>query len=349
MSLTPKEIPTGAVRFNTDSSKVEVYIGSTWMEVAVSSPNLDGGARGVFHSGRTSSGNDVNTIDFITISTAGNAVDFGDSTQANESQNIGVVSSRTRGLNGGGYSSSSLQNEIGFLTIATTGTHSDFGNLQSARRMAQSLSSATRGIFAGGLIDPNGQNTIDFVTITSTGDGVDFGDLIQNRASGTGMASPTRGLIIDGYLHPSVVANTFITIATLGNAQEFGDSFDSSTNRYGMMGISNSIRGIVGGGVTGSPGSITKYIESYQIATLGKGTNFGDLVATTRSTGGIASPTRGVFAGGRAPADSDSSPSGPVDFIQYVSMQTESDTVDFGDLTQGRYEISSMGNAHGGL
>ena len=46
MSLTPREIPTGAVRYNTDSNKMEVYIGSTWMEVAVSSPNLDGGARG---------------------------------------------------------------------------------------------------------------------------------------------------------------------------------------------------------------------------------------------------------------------------------------------------------------
>ena len=48
MSSTPKEIPTGAVRYNTDSNKMEVYIGDTWMEVAVSSPNLDGGARGMF-------------------------------------------------------------------------------------------------------------------------------------------------------------------------------------------------------------------------------------------------------------------------------------------------------------
>ena len=44
-------IPTGAVRFNTDSSKMEVYIGDTWMQVSVSTSNLDGGARGVFHSG----------------------------------------------------------------------------------------------------------------------------------------------------------------------------------------------------------------------------------------------------------------------------------------------------------
>ena len=51
MSLNPREIPTGAVRYNTDSNKMEVYIGSTWMEVAVSSPNLDGGARGIVMGG----------------------------------------------------------------------------------------------------------------------------------------------------------------------------------------------------------------------------------------------------------------------------------------------------------
>ena len=78
MSLTPREIPTGAVRYNTDSNKMEVYIGSTWMEVAVSSPNLDGGVRGLFGGGATPSNSDV--IDFITISTTGDATDFGNLT-----------------------------------------------------------------------------------------------------------------------------------------------------------------------------------------------------------------------------------------------------------------------------
>ena len=51
MSLTPKTpIPEGAVRYNTDSNKMEVYIGDTWMQVAVSSPNLDGGARGLYYN-----------------------------------------------------------------------------------------------------------------------------------------------------------------------------------------------------------------------------------------------------------------------------------------------------------
>ena len=96
-------IPEGAIRFNTDSSKMEVWIGNKWMQVAVSSPNLDGGARGVSHSGRTASGTDKNNIDFITISTAGNATDFGDSIQSTEANNTSCIASRIRGIYGGGY------------------------------------------------------------------------------------------------------------------------------------------------------------------------------------------------------------------------------------------------------
>ena len=97
MSLTPREIPTGAVRYNTDSNKMEVYIGSTWMEVAVSSPNLDGGVRGVFFGGAPSNNA---AIDFITISTAGNAGDFGD--MASHRVQGAAAGSNTRGLYAGG-------------------------------------------------------------------------------------------------------------------------------------------------------------------------------------------------------------------------------------------------------
>ena len=80
MSLTPKTpIPTGAVRYNTDSNKMEVYIGDTWMEVAVSSPNLDGGARGLIMGGNSpgapNSGR-LNNIEFVTITSAGNSQDL---------------------------------------------------------------------------------------------------------------------------------------------------------------------------------------------------------------------------------------------------------------------------------
>ena len=76
MSLPSVEIPLGAMRFNSDSQKLEYWNGSAWFQIQTFSPNLDGGARGLFGGGATPSNSDV--IDFITISTAGNATDFGD-------------------------------------------------------------------------------------------------------------------------------------------------------------------------------------------------------------------------------------------------------------------------------
>ena len=57
MSYIPREVPEGAIRYNTDSNKMEVWIGDKWMQVAVSSPNLDGGARGLFGGGFVPSAN----------------------------------------------------------------------------------------------------------------------------------------------------------------------------------------------------------------------------------------------------------------------------------------------------
>ena len=78
-----KRIEEGAIRYNTDSNKMEVWIGQKWMQVAVSSPNLDGGdGRGFLAGGTTSPfPTPVNTIDMITIATAGDAVNFSDLTQ----------------------------------------------------------------------------------------------------------------------------------------------------------------------------------------------------------------------------------------------------------------------------
>ena len=268
MSLIPQQIPEGAIRYNPDSNKMELWVGDKWMQVAVSSPNLDGGARGVFHSGRTSSGTEVNNIDFITISTTGNATDFGDSTQATEANNTSCVSSRTRGLYAGGYTHpTGHHDQIGFITISSTGNSADFGNLTQSRRAIAGVSNATRGCFCGGL-SPTNRDTIDFVTIASTGNAVDFGNLTSAVASKTAMSSPTRGVIYVGYFHPSYVTNEFITIATTGNALEFGDALKTSGNRYNPSGISNSTRGLMAGGLL-EP-SQTKYIESYQLASFGK-------------------------------------------------------------------------------
>jgi hypothetical protein len=51
MSLPPSEIPLGAMRFNSDSQKLEYYDGAQWLQVSTFSPLLNGGARGVFGGG----------------------------------------------------------------------------------------------------------------------------------------------------------------------------------------------------------------------------------------------------------------------------------------------------------
>ena len=76
MSLPPSEIPLGAMRFNSDSQKLEYYDGAQWLQVSTFSPLLNGGARGVFGGGYTPTS--INTMEFVSITSTGNATDFGD-------------------------------------------------------------------------------------------------------------------------------------------------------------------------------------------------------------------------------------------------------------------------------
>ena len=183
MSLTPKQIPEGAIRYNTDSNKMEVWIGQKWMIVSTSSPNLDGGARAVFGAGMLSPSNaHDDRMDYVTISTAGNAISFGDAS-ANYEHKIGATASNTRGLFGGGNAPGQV-NTIDFITIATTGNASDFGDLTTVGNTMASCGSQTRGLFCNGHRSNSGSpynsDVIDYVTIASTGNSADFGDTVND-------------------------------------------------------------------------------------------------------------------------------------------------------------------------
>ena len=77
MSKPPVEIPLGAMRFNSDSQKLEYFNGDVWMQVHTFNPNLDGGVRATFIGGEPSISDNM---EFITIATTGNSSDFGDTT-----------------------------------------------------------------------------------------------------------------------------------------------------------------------------------------------------------------------------------------------------------------------------
>ena len=76
----------------------------------------------------------VNTIDYVTIGTLGNATDFGD-LQSTRGYS-GACSSATRGLIAGAWNPST-QDIIDYVTISSTGSGFDFGNLTTAREQHQ--------------------------------------------------------------------------------------------------------------------------------------------------------------------------------------------------------------------
>ncbi len=176
-----------------------------------------------------------NIIDFVTIATAGDASDFGDITVARV--NGGAVNSPTRGVMCSGQNPSARDNTIDFVTIASTGNATDFGDVTVARRGAASASSNTRGVIAGGIDQPSAKNTIDFITIASAGNAIDFGDSTGSypyRPTGN-ICNLTRGVLVAGGPASPFVGNIveFITIATTGNASDFGDLFQSINDTGG--------------------------------------------------------------------------------------------------------------------
>ena len=188
---------------------------------------VSSGTRGVFGGG-----NGSNVMDYITIATPSNATDFGDLTVTR--QDLAGVSSDTRGVFAGGDTS----NVMDYITISTAGNATDFGDLLSNLRYPADISNGTRGVFAGG--DPNSAqgntNVIQYITIATTGNATDFGDLTVGRHAPAGVESDTRGVIGGGATGSGTGAYSnvmdYITIATTGNATDFGD-LTAATNHLG--------------------------------------------------------------------------------------------------------------------
>ena len=93
-----------------------------------------------YAAGSTNAGTNVDyrdDIDFVTITTDGDASDFGDLTK-HKHFNTSAASSTTRTVNMGGTLVASpfptIQNVIDYITLATTGDATDFGDLTGGRQ-----------------------------------------------------------------------------------------------------------------------------------------------------------------------------------------------------------------------
>ena len=364
------EIPAGAMRFNSDSQKLEYWNGSAWFQVHTATPNLANvggpltvapnasdqtpGVRGVFAGGYSPSPVGYSdTIEYVNIASTGNAQDFGDMTAGITAG--GGVASRTRGLFAGGYvPGGGARGTIDQITIASLGSTVVFGQLQNGGNIRRAAAgNATRGLFVGGG-HPTSTNDMIYVTIATQGDSIVFGDLTVARSRFSGAGSPVRGVFAGGFSGPSPT-NTwhnvidFVNITTIGNAQDFGDLTKEKT---WTGSCSNATRMIIGGGDVG-PGSGASAVSETEYLTIASGGNaiiFGDLNAIvdtgTYANSGVASPTRGVFNTGLM---KDASSTTYHNTIYYVQIATQGKAADFGDLSEPNYGCKSCSNGHGGL
>ena len=332
----PVEVPQGAIRLNTDSQKLEFYAQDQWWQMATDVPTLNGGVRGIWASGNYHPVG-VNIIDYVTISTAGNAVDFGD-TSDKWKYNAGCAS-RTRGISAGGLSLSNAPaytNVMEYITIASTGNAINFGDLLGDNKTySAACSNQTRGLWGGGGAPGGKVDTIGYATIASLGNCVDFGDTTQARSNSSGTSSPTRGIFAGGYTPTNVNTIDCVTIATTGNAFDFGDMTYSSQMSSGS---GSSTRGLFWGNVN----SPYKTIDYITIATTGNAVEFGQSNTVTGYANSCSSNIRSVAGGGQSPATTNC--------IDYITIATTGDAADFGDLTTAEhYSCGCYSNGHGGL
>ena len=318
----PVEVPQGAIRLNTDSQKLEFYAQDQWWEMATEVSSQIAG-RGVFGS------NNSAAMDYIQIQTRGNAVDFGDALDSSYEGSSGA--SNTRGVNSMGYTNPGTVDTIQYITIATQGNAVDFGNNTAAARRTVGHSNQTRALFSGSQEPSWNSGQTDIITIASTGNATDFGDTSNSGASGRGAGSATRALYIGGrYVPGQGDANIveYVTIQSTGTWRDFGDLVEGGP--YGGSG-SNATRAVYT--------CDNKKIDFATIATLGNWQSFGELENDhANKSEGAADSTRCVFGNG-----------GNTNVLEYITIHTTGNAVDFGDATQNTTTGWSLSNAHGGL
>ena len=191
--------------------------------------------RGLFMGGYSPSNpGGMNNIDYVTIQSDGNAVDFGDIRDRNY-EGSGMSSPVRAIATGGDSTPGTIGQAVGFIDsviISTLGNAVAFGEQHTFNQWQRACASnAVRGLIMGGRKTPTESNAIEYISMSSAGKGVDFGDLTRISRYQFAAASSTRVVNAGGYSAP---ANTdiidYVQIMTTGNAVDFGN-LTSSTNK----------------------------------------------------------------------------------------------------------------------
>lgn len=244
--------------------------------------------------GNTDTTVDKTVIQYLNLTSAANAQDFGDLTTGG--LDIGACSNSTYGFFVGGLLNSSRVNTIQRITIASTGNASDFGDLTETSADHSSFSDGTYGFRAGGTNGSSNLNTIDRFAMASSGNASDYGDLTVARndtGEESNCCSSTRAIIAGGSDGSSPYSGVidYVTMSSNAGATDFGDL---RGNYARLFGTASTVRAIFGGGAwDGSGVNSTDKLDYVTIASTGNATSFGDLLMAHSYTGGAVSNGHG--------------------------------------------------------
>ena len=349
------EVPVeGTVRYNRDLNTLEFYNGIEWRQFTVSGAS----GRCLIMGGSGTNAKHLQTIDYVSIPTTGNAISFGDLLEPVDG--MSATSSSIRAVTFGGTqnpnspNTNTTVNVMQYVTMTSSGNATDFGDLVGKHRYPGSATNGTRAILFGGSGSPSYKTGIEMFNISTLGNAVDTGGDAKAASLMEQVYSPTRAIFVSGYTPANAPANGgtvdnivpfthYINIVSTGDTTNFGEMYLRSGS-----GVSNQTRGIIGGG--GNPSFPQTRMYYITIASLGEFQCFGEVTeGSQKGNGNASSSTRGLFCGGSTPAP------GRINNIDYVTFSALGNAVDFGDLISkcadgaGQTSISVASDSHGGL
>jgi len=234
--------------------------------------------RGIFAGGYR------NNIEYITIASEGDSIDFGDKIDYVYNTSQAYCSNSTRMLTFGGYNNPTGSgtwtgvNQIQKIEMSTLGNSKDFGDAKGSDWFMAAVASPTRAVF--GSATPG----LQYVNFATQGNYAEFGT-IANGVRYSAHSNAVRGVFSGTQSYPGCM---LVNIASQGNAVQVGD-LTQARNYNAASG--SPIRGVVAGGTT--PGYQTT-MDYYDLATTGDLIDFGDLneararhVAVSNGHGGL--------------------------------------------------------------
>ena len=257
---------------------------------------------------------------------------------------------RGRGIFAGGYSPASpltAVKNIDYINIASTGSATLWGEIiTSGMGLAGGASNSVRGVYCGGFTGAPADSriaTVQALNIPTNGDIFEFRGLQFNSQQMSGVGNDTRGVYAMGYAYPNMspvstnsvnMHYTMIEFMSSANRTDFGDIIPGAGSRD-LATCETPIRGYFAGGEgTDQSPTNNKKITIKGFATNSESLNFGELSTHSQRGSAVGSATRGCFIiGSTIPAY--------VNTIEYITLTSQGDAIDFGDATSNTGSLNN--------